>query len=325
MKLRAVTRDLVHIISRYSNWRADNIEDTLLEYNVHANRRSWSKFIDVALLALAVVFCTSGIVFFFAYNWQDLHKFVKLGLVEVILVSLILTAVVSRHNPLIRSLTLTAGSILTGVLFAVFGQIYQTGADAYDLFLGWTVFTILWALVSGFAPLWLILLALCHITLVLYAEQVARGWSAAALYCLLFLVDCAVLLSLSVGEKWSGKRFAPAWFSKTVAVTACTCSTISIISGIFYKYGTAWYTSLAIVSLAYIGALIYSFRTRSVFYLFLIPLSVVLITSAFLLESAKTDLTVMLLIVTAFIVSSITVLVTQILKLNRRWNERSAA
>ena len=56
--------------------------------------------------------------------------------------------------------------------FAVFGQIYQTGADAYDLFLGWTLFTILWAFAIRFTPLWLTFIGLLCTTIWLYAMQI---------------------------------------------------------------------------------------------------------------------------------------------------------
>ena len=59
--------------------------------------------------------------------------------------------IVVQSNPM--NVSHNGATFLIGTLFAVFGQIYQTGADAYDLFLGWTLFTILWAVAIRFAPL----------------------------------------------------------------------------------------------------------------------------------------------------------------------------
>jgi uncharacterized membrane protein len=44
-----------------------------------------------------------------------------------------------------------------GVLQAVFGQIYETGADSYVLFLIWALLIIGWVAIGGYAPLWLLL------------------------------------------------------------------------------------------------------------------------------------------------------------------------
>lgn len=111
----------------------------------------------------------------FAYNWDELPKFAKLGIVEVLLVASVLLATFTRWNKLVKQILLTGATFLIGTLFAVFGQIYQTGADAYDLFLGWTLFTILWAVAIRFAPLWLTFIGLLCTTIWLYNIQIASA------------------------------------------------------------------------------------------------------------------------------------------------------
>lgn len=109
---------------------------------------------------------------FFAYNWEDLPKFAKLGIVQTLLVASVLLTIFTRWNVLIKQIILTGATFLVGTLFAVFGQIYQTGADAYDLFLGWTLFTILWAVAIRFTPLWLTFIGLLCTTIWLYVLQI---------------------------------------------------------------------------------------------------------------------------------------------------------
>ena len=112
---------------------------------LYANKRQWNQFLSIFLLAAGIGFTVTGIIFFFAYNWDELPKFAKLGMVEVLLATSVLLAVFTRWSTLVKQVLLTGATFLTGTLFAVFGQIYQTGADAYHLFLGWTLFTFLWA------------------------------------------------------------------------------------------------------------------------------------------------------------------------------------
>ena len=124
---------------------------------------------------MGVGFTVAGIIFFFAYNWEELPKFAKLGIVEVLLVASVLLATFTHWNKLVKQILLTGATFLIGTLLAVFGQIYQTGADAYDLFLGWTLFTILWAVAIRFAPLWLTFIGLLCTTIWLYNIQIASA------------------------------------------------------------------------------------------------------------------------------------------------------
>jgi hypothetical protein len=38
---------------------------------------AWRKFLDYTLLALGVAFALSGVIFFFAFNWAEMHRFLK--------------------------------------------------------------------------------------------------------------------------------------------------------------------------------------------------------------------------------------------------------
>ena len=98
---------------------------------LYANKRQWNQFLSIFLLAAGIGFTVTGIIFFFAYNWDELPKFAKLGMVEVLLATSVLLAVFTRWSTLVKQVLLTGATFLTGTLFAVFGQIYQTGADAY--------------------------------------------------------------------------------------------------------------------------------------------------------------------------------------------------
>ena len=138
---------------------------------LYADKKQWNQFLSIFLLAVGVGFTVAGIIFFFAYNWEELPKFAKLGIVEVLLVASVLLATFTHWNKLVKQILLTGATFLIGTLFAVFGQIYQTGADAYDLFLGWTLFTILWAVAIRFAPLWLTFIGLLCTTIWLYNCQ----------------------------------------------------------------------------------------------------------------------------------------------------------
>ena len=192
--MKNIQREDIYIIGGNSNLSEQGIDKALKE-NIYNNKEAWQKFLELFLITLGVGFTVSGIVFFFAYNWADLHKFAKFGLVEGLIIITTGIVLFIKINNTLKSIILTASAILVGVLFAVFGQIYQTGANAYDFFLAWTVFVTLWVIVSNFAGMWLLFLVLINTTFILYSEQVAKGWSEAFIYTALFIINTTVLIA----------------------------------------------------------------------------------------------------------------------------------
>lgn len=165
-------RDDIHIVARNSDWSPDGIDRSLKE-NVYPRPSDWIEFLKWTCLALGVAMTTAGVVFFFAYNWQDLDKFVKIGLIGGIICILIGSSVLYKGESIITKALLTAACLMTGVLFAVFGQIYQTGANAFDFFLAWSIFSLPWVLVARFHILWLFWVGLLNVTLFFYLKQVS--------------------------------------------------------------------------------------------------------------------------------------------------------
>lgn len=177
---------------------------------------AWRRFIDVALLALGSVFTLSGIIFFFAYNWADIPPFAKFGLIQAAIIGAVGLATWRGLQRLEGRVALLAAAILVGVLLAVFGQVYQTGADAYQLFLGWSVLIVGWVIVGRFIPLWLLLLVLLNLTIGLYWQQRLDSYSTASWVLLsetLFALNVAWLVGREYlahrGVSWIGRRWAP--------------------------------------------------------------------------------------------------------------------
>ena len=52
--------------------------------SMYANKKEWNQFLSIFLLAAGIGFTIAGIIFFFAYNWDTISKFAKLGIIEVL-------------------------------------------------------------------------------------------------------------------------------------------------------------------------------------------------------------------------------------------------
>ena len=145
---------------------------------------AWYRFARLHLLGLGVVLLAAGTVFFVAANWSDLTPDQRLLLVGGALVASALTGAVLGLVSLGGRLAVLLAGLLCGPLLALHGQIYQTGADAWEIYAIWTL------LLAGFAALarmqagWVTWLILLHVTAWLFTTQMVTEMglhSAAAL------------------------------------------------------------------------------------------------------------------------------------------------
>lgn len=311
-----IQREDIHIITKHSNWSEKSI-DHILKKDIYNDRDSWHKFLKLFLISLGVGFTTAGIIFFFAYNWANLHKFIKIGLIESLIIVLTLIILYSRINLNTKNILLTGVSVLAGVLFAVFGQIYQTGANAYDFFLGWTVFITIWVLISNFAPLWLIYITLINTTIILYWQQVAHDWSIIFIFTLLILINFLFLIYSLFAHKINNDFKFPNWFTNLLALFTVCLSTIGIIYNIFEYRESTISTLILIVTTLYITGISYGLKQKKAFYLLIIPFSIIIIISAFLIKLSNNE--GMFFFISLFVIGSVTFVIKNLINLQKKW------
>ncbi len=129
---------------------------------------SWFSWARQMLLLFGSALVLAGIIFFFVYNWAAMGKFIKFGLIEAGIIVCIVGSHLRGRTQLEGKVLLLGGAMLVGVLLAVYGQTYQTGADAFELFVSWAVLILGWVIVSEFAALWLVWLILLNTGAILY-------------------------------------------------------------------------------------------------------------------------------------------------------------
>ncbi len=72
------------------------------------DRQGWARFIDYLLLALGALFFVAGLFFFVAYNWEDLPRFARFGVLEA---AIVVVAAIAQWSGLSR----LGGKIAFGV------------------------------------------------------------------------------------------------------------------------------------------------------------------------------------------------------------------
>lgn len=318
--MQNIEREDIQIISRHSSMSEDAI-DKVLKESIYSSKEDWGKFLSMFFMSLGIAFAVSGLVFFFAYNWADLHKFVKLGLTEGLIIVTTALALYPKISANFRNIILTGASVLVGVLFAVFGQIYQTGANAYDFFLAWTIFVTLWVIVSNFAPLWLLYLVLINTSLLLYSQQVARDWSELFVVTLLFVVNVAVVITALLISKYKKFVHIPNWFLNTMVLITASIATFGIIMGIFDRYHLSFPILILLVVATFTLGIWHGLKMKSIFFLAVILFCLIIIISALLVKISSGE--VMFLLVSIFIVGSVTLVIKNLIDIQKKWTNEN--
>ncbi len=139
--------------------------------NTFLPKLQWRRWIMRLSAGLGTILLLLGIVFFFAYNWHAMPKWSKLALLEgAMLVSFALATLLGIKR-LPGQCLLLAGTVFIGVFFAVFGQIYQTGADAWQLFALWAVLMLGFVGWSRFPGQWILQWSVTGLALFLWMQQ----------------------------------------------------------------------------------------------------------------------------------------------------------
>lgn len=207
-------------------------------------RTRWRHFLDRLLLWLGTVALGAAVVFFLAYNWNDLGRYAKLGLAQGLIVAALALIGWRGLERASGKAALLGAAIFTGALLALIGQTYQTGADTFELFAAWAAAILPWALLGRFAALWMLWLALLNLAVVLYF-QAFRGlfgvlFGPERQLWLLFGLNTAALAAWEgaarAGLGWLSERWAP----RLIATASGGLATALVLLDIFGRHVAGW-------------------------------------------------------------------------------------
>lgn len=180
-------------------------------------RADWHKFLCQLTLWLGTIALANAVIFFFAFNWDDLGRFAKFGLVEAAILVALLACWWLDFDGLPAKAILFLLTLLTGALLALTGQVYQTGADSWQLFAWWAVLILPWVLVGRFSPLWLAWLALLNLATYLYF---ALSYDGAHLLWVLFGLNTFALILWEVAHRQGLAWLRDSWPPRLVAIAS---------------------------------------------------------------------------------------------------------
>ncbi|MFW0700182.1 DUF4401 domain-containing protein [Pantoea sp. R13S299] len=219
----------------------------------------WRQFLIPVLCFLGLLSLVTGAVFFVAWNWAWLPKMAKFALAELLIVALAVVVWWRWYSTLARSALLATG-LGFGALFALYGQIYQTGADSWELFRAWFWVLLPLALIARQNSLWFCSWLVANLTFQLYyttwatslldvavsdsftqlPTAVLHGYLAILAACLILREALAWRAISHHPESWLASR----WFSRVMAGFLLLLLTTIVAGNVSDWQGAEHFTSV---------------------------------------------------------------------------------
>lgn len=203
----------------------------------------WRQMVDHLLLWLAVIFSGAALVFFLAYNWDEMGRYAKFALAEVAIGLSLIACWHYDANSLAGKASLLLASLFVGALLALVGQIYQTGADTYELFTVWALAITGWAVLARLPALWLLWLVLLNLALMLYLKTFGGFWgwafSERRQLWMFFLLNTGAWIVWECVSLFWAKQGRKAWAARVLAVFSGVLITLLAFDAIFQHSSSA--------------------------------------------------------------------------------------
>ncbi|MGB9097087.1 DUF2157 domain-containing protein [Erwinia sp.] len=208
----------------------------------------WRSFLLPVLSLLGLLSLVAGAIFFIAWNWAMMPKMAKFALTELLIVALAMLVWWRWYDGLARSALLAAG-LGFGALFALYGQVYQTGADSWELFSAWLYVLLPLSLIARQDSLWFCSWLVANLAFQFYFAALTvpllegswlygLGWlPAKALYSYLFIL--ALCLAVRETLALRALKYHPSswlthrWFSRLMAGFLLLLLTSMVVGNIF--------------------------------------------------------------------------------------------
>lgn len=168
--MTSIRRQLVDLVERGAI-PPEQVATAARLSGLYPSGQAWYEFVDRLLLWLGSLALAFGVLFLIAWNWAGMGRLPRFGLVEAALVLTIAVYWVAGGRGVVARVALTAAVLLVGVLLALVGQVYHSGADPWQLFFTWALLVLPWVLVARFDVLWVLWLGLLDLAVLRFFHE----------------------------------------------------------------------------------------------------------------------------------------------------------
>jgi uncharacterized membrane protein len=334
-----VDRNTLDAFASHYKLDTDAIETALELTHSRPTRDELRRFAIVMMRLAGLLSVAAGVVFFIAANWDAFDVFGRFVLVEALLV---LSAGFALWKPPPQTLGrfgLLFAFVMTGVLLALFGQTYQTGADVYELFLTWALLGLPFVLASQWRVSWAAWLLVLNVAMTLYCGwRPEAGWlwvifagtrlSLAELLLVPMMVNLSLWGLREYIEATSSSSHAPMWLGRLALACGIAFGTWAGTSAIFGEGSSERSEALVLIFVlgTFVSVGIYAIRQRTdVFPLAAIAGSLIILTTCGLAKAIDFGDLGIFFILSLWLIASSTVSGRLLMKLVRSWNREGEA
>lgn len=282
-----------------------------------ATGAEWIKFLKFLSIGAGAGFLLSGVIFFFAYNWSEMHRFTKMGIVGALMLACYGGVFLTKKNLIVQNVLITAMSVIVGVMLALYGQVYQLEADSYQMFLTWGLAILVWAIAADFYPLWLIEIGLFCMSIALYKNQ-GPSWRHFDENCYLVLSPTFLFSVTAVftflHKMIPGREPAPRWFMNVIFTTSHIYLTIA---SMFENNGFPMLVFLMATALLYY----YSINQKNLWTYSLIFIGGLMLFLRYSINIGNMEAVTVLLFDTIVLVVGVYFLSKHLIDKNNEWNK----
>lgn len=252
MDLRLALHDLAHT-HRLDAAAARRLE-ALADF--HAEPARLQRWLPIGLAALAAALIGLGLIFWIAAHWETLGRFGRFAVLQATVLAMGAGAL---WRPAWRAPLSLLVLLVTGGLFAYFGQTYQTGADPWQLFALWAALTLPLALAVRSDLVWAPWVLVVFVGIALWIQaHTGHRWQVQPDDLAVHLAGWAMALvtMLSVGPLGRSFTGAGIWSLRTAVTLGVIVITATALGGLFTRsIGTHYVFGLivlAVIALAFV-------------------------------------------------------------------------
>jgi len=227
----------------------------------------WHRFVALLLLWLGTGLLAAGVIFFLAYNWDELGRFGKFALAEAVVAAALVAIWRFGLERLPGQAALVGAALAVGALLALIGQAYQTGADTFELFAAWSALIVPWVFVGRLPVLWILWVGLLNLAVATWFSVMGGllglVFGPEPLSWTLFALNTTALLAWELAARAGVRWLEARWATRLLATASGVSITMLALWSVFAGTRDAHIAALP-VWLAWIGTAWFVYRRLSV-------------------------------------------------------------
>lgn len=157
------------------------VEHVRINSQAVPGQRDWMDFVRQLAAWLGSIMLASAAVCVVAANWAQISPPMRLAAAQVAVVLAAVAALLPGLSRLVQTLLLLLACMLLGAVLAQVGQMYQTGADPWQLFALWALLMLPWVIAGKSVVLCLLWAFIGNVALLLWATQAGEAHASMSL------------------------------------------------------------------------------------------------------------------------------------------------